>query len=159
MGEETVKALVEGGKASAGPPIGPALGSLGVNVGRIVSEINELTADYEGMTIPVKIKVDKDTREFEIEVGSPPTSALIRKELGIKKGAGSLEEGAVGDLSMRQLMKLAKQKKGSTLAKGQKARAKEILGTCLSMGVTVDGKDPREVQSEIEKGLYENQLE
>lgn len=159
MGEETVEALVEGGKASAGPPIGPALGPLGVNVGRIVDQINERTADFEGMTVPVKITVDEDTKEFEIEVGSPPTSALIRKELGIEKGAGSLEEGAIGDFTIDQLAKLARQKEGSTLAKDQKARAREILGTCLSMGVTVEGKDPREVQLKIEEGHYDDQLE
>lgn len=158
MAEQIVEALVEGGKASAGPPIGPALGPLGVNVGEIVSKINEETASYEGMTVPVKIIVDDKTKEFEIEVGSPPTSALIRKELGIEKGAGGTNQGPVGDLSIPQLAKLAEQKKGSTLAKDQKARANEILGTCVSMGVTVEGKDPREIQREIREGKYDKEL-
>lgn len=158
MAEQVVEALVEGGKASAGPPIGPALGPLGVNVGEIISKVNEKTASYEGMTVPVKIIVDDKTKEFEIEVGSPPTSALIRKELGIEKGAGSADQGAVGDLSISQLAKLAEQKTGSTLAKSQKARASEVLGTCVSMGVTVAGKDPREIQREIKEGKYDEEL-
>ncbi|MBS3815071.1 MAG: 50S ribosomal protein L11 [Hadesarchaea archaeon] len=158
MTEKVIDALVEGGKASAGPPIGPALGPLGVNVGEIVSKINEKTESYEGMTVPVKIIVDDETKEFEIEVGSPPTTALIKKELGIEKGAGSTEQGAVADLSVSQLDKLAEQKKGSSLAKDQKARAKEVLGTCVSMGITIEGKDPREFQQEIEEGKYDEEL-
>lgn len=158
MAKQVVEALVEGGKASAGPPIGPALGPLGVNVGEIISKVNEETASYEGMTVPVKIIVDDKTKEFEIKVGSPPTSALIRKELGIEKGAGSADQEAVGNLSISQLAKLADQKKGATLAKNQKARASEILGTCVSMGVTVEGRDPREIQREIEEGKHDEEL-
>ena len=158
MGTEEIEALVEGGQASAGPPLGPALGPLGINVGEVVSEINKETADYEGMTVPVKVIVDEESGEFEIEVGSPPTAALIRNKLGIEKGAGSLEESPVGDLSVSQALDIAKGKEGSILAKNNKKAVKEVIGTCVSMGVTVEGKDPREVQQEIEDGEYEDQL-
>lgn len=158
MEKKTIEALVEGGKASAGPPIGPALGPLGANVGKIVDEINERTADYDGITIPVKIIVDKETKEFEIKVGSPPTSALILKELGIEKGSGGREEGNVGDLSIDQLAKISKRKKKSTLAKDLKRTAKEILGSCVSMGITVEGKDPRNMQREIDEGKYDERF-
>lgn len=159
MPEETVEALVEGGQASAGPPLGPALGPLGINVGEVVSEINEKTSDYEGMTVPVEVIVDKKSGDFEVEVGSPPTAALIRNELGIDRGAGSVEEAPVGDLSISQLLKIAERKKGSILAKNKKKAVKEILGACVSMGVSAEGEDPREVQREIEKGKHDDQLE
>lgn len=158
MSEQVIEALVEGGKASAGPPIGPALGPLGVNVGEVISEINKETASYEGMTIPVKIIIDDETKEFEIEIGSPPTSALVKKELSIGKGSGDPDQEIVGDLSISQLAKIAEQKEGSSLAKNKKARASEILGTCVSMGVTIEGKDPREVQLEIKEGKYDEEL-
>lgn len=156
---ETIEALVEGGEASAGPPLGPALGPLGINVGEVVSEINKQTADYEGITVPVKVIVEEETGEFEIEVGSPPTAALIRNELGIDKGAGSLEDVPVADISISQLLSIAENKKGSILAKNKKKAVKEIAGTCVSMGVHVEGKDPRDFQKEVEEGKYDDKLE
>jgi len=153
MGEKkTVEALVSGGKATAGPPLGPALGPLGVNVLAIVNKINELTGDFMGMKVPVKVIVDTDTKGFEVEVGTPPTSALIAKELGVEKGAGNPKEEKVGDLSIEQVGRIAKIKMSQSYAKDVKSAAKEILGTCVSMGVTVEGKDPREIQKALDKG-------
>ncbi|MCR4369244.1 MAG: 50S ribosomal protein L11, partial [archaeon] len=74
-----ISALIEGGKATAGAPLGPALGPLGVNIGEIVAKINEKTKSYAGMKVPVTIEVDSK-KHYEITVGSPPTSALITKE-------------------------------------------------------------------------------
>ncbi|HDJ50955.1 MAG TPA: 50S ribosomal protein L11, partial [Thermoprotei archaeon] len=84
MPKQVIEVLVEGGKATPGPPLGPALGPLGVNVAQVVKAINEATKEFEGMKVPVKVIVDVATRQFEIEVGLPPTSALILKELGIE---------------------------------------------------------------------------
>lgn len=159
MAEETIEALVEGGQASAGPPLGPALGPLGINVGEVVSEINKKTSDYEGMTVPVEVVVDEESGDFEINVGSPTTSALIKNELGIDKGAGSPEEAPVADLSISQLFSIARKKKGTILAKNVKKAAKEVLGSCVSMGISADGKDPQKVQKEIEEGKYDDQIE
>lgn len=156
--KSTVKVLVEGGKATPGPPLGPALGPFGVNVGKVVAEINKKTAAFDGMKVPVRIIVDKKTKEFEIEVGSPPVSALIRKELGIEKGAKTAGKETVGDLSIDQVIKIAKLKLGSTLAKGLRSAVKEVLGTCVSVGVTVEGKDPREIQKRVEEGGYDQKL-
>jgi len=153
MGEEkTIEALVSGGKATAGPPLGPALGPLGVNVLSIVNKINELTGDFMGMKVPVKVIVDTDTKEFDVEVGTPPTAALIVKELGIEKGSGNPKEEKVGDLSVEQVGRIAKSKMSQTYAKDIKSAAKEVLGTCVSMGVTIEGKDPKEIQKAIDKG-------
>jgi len=160
MGEKkTIEALVPGGQATAGPPLGPALGPLGVNVMAIVNKINELTKDFGGMKVPVKIIVDVDTKEFEVEVGTPTTSALIVKELGIEKGSGDPGKQKVGNLTIQQVIKIAKMKRSELLAKNLKKAAKEILGSCVSMGVTVEGKDPREVQREIDEGKYDKVFE
>ena len=86
MATQSVDALVEGGKASAAPPLGPALGPLGVNIGQVVAEINKKTASFQGMQVPVKVNVDTDTKEFNITVGTPPASALIKKEANLKSG-------------------------------------------------------------------------
>jgi len=74
MGKKTVEALIEGGKTTAAPPLGPALGPLGVNIGQIIADINKKTAGFKGMQVPVKIVVDEDTKEYKISVGTPPCS-------------------------------------------------------------------------------------
>ncbi len=150
--------LVEGGKATAGPPIGPALGPLGINVMQVVNRINELTKEFSGMRVPVKVHVNVDTKQFEVEVGLPTTAALIIRELGISKGSGEAGRTPVGDLSFDQVIKIALIKKGQLKSKTLKAAVKQILGTCLSMGVTVEGRDPREVQREIDKGIRDDVL-
>jgi len=152
--KKVVELLVSGGQATAGPPLGPALGPLGVNVMLIVNKINELTKDYAGMKVPVKVAVDPETKEFEVNIGTPTTSALIVSELKIGKGSGTPSTTKVGNLTVEQVLRIAKIKHHELLAKNLKAATKEVLGSCVSMGVTVDGKDPREVQKEIDEGKY-----
>jgi large subunit ribosomal protein L11 len=156
MGEKKiVEALVNGGQATAGPPLGPALGPLGVNVLAIVEKINEITKAYSGMKVPVKISVDTDNKEFEVTVGTPTTSALIISELGVAKGSGAAGTEKIGDLSLEQAIRIAKLKSDDVLARDLKAAVNEVLGTGVSMGVTVEGKDPREVQKEISEGRHD----
>jgi len=159
MGEKkVVEALVSGGQATAGPPLGPALGPLGVNVLTIVNKINEITKNYSGMKVPVKVIVDPETKEFEVNVGTPTTSALIVSELGVQKGSGTPKTEKIGNLSMEQVVRIAKVKGTELLAKNLKAAVKEVLGSCVSMGVTVENKDPREVQKEINEGKHDSLL-
>ncbi len=146
--------LIGGGQATAGPPLGPALGPLGVNILEIVNKINELTKGYAGMKVPVKVTVNPETKEFEVSVGTPTTSALIVSELKIKKGSGTPNTEKVGNLTMEQIVHISKLKHSELLAKTLKAAAKEVLGSCVSMGVTVEGKDPRELQREMDEGLH-----
>jgi large subunit ribosomal protein L11 len=153
-----VELLVSGGRATAGPPLGPALGPLGVNVLAIVNKINELTKGYAGMKVPVKVSVDPETKEFEVSVGTPTMSALIVSELKIEKGSGAPKTEKVGDLSMKQLVHVAELKRSQLLSKTLKAAVKEVLGSCVSIGVTVESKDPREVQKEIDEGKYDEML-
>ena len=152
---EKLEVLVDGGKATPGPPLGPALGPMGVNVIQVVNAINEKTKAFTGMKVPVTLLVDSKTKSFEIKVGTPPTSALILKEIGLEKGSGSPKATKVGNLTVEQVQKIAEMKKDSMLAKDKKTRFKEVVGTCVSMGITVDGKDPKVIIKEIEKGQYQ----
>ncbi len=154
--EKEVQLLVEGGGASASK-LGPALGPLGVNIGQVIAEINKKTAEYKGLTVPVRVIVNLKTRQFRVEVGTPPTSALIKREIGIKKGASDRKSSA-GDIPLEKVINVAKIKMKDMLASNLKRATLEVLGTCVSMGVTVNGKDPREIQREIEEGKYDSVL-
>jgi large subunit ribosomal protein L11 len=158
---DVIEVLVPGGKASPGPPIGPALGPLGINIKAVFDDINAKTASYNGMQVPVKVIVD-DKKNVTLEIGIPPASALILIEAGLEKGASGeagLEKGlsserTVGNISIAQVIKIAKMKRQSSLSYELKNTVKEILGTCLSMGITVDEKPARDVQKAIDAGEY-----
>lgn len=152
-----VEALVSGGSASAGPPLGPSLGPLGVNVKAIIDKINEQTAAFKGMQVPVKVIVD-DKKQFTITVGTPPTSALIIKEAGIEKGSGTPNSQIVGNITAKQAVKIARMKKSDTLAKSLKNTVKEIVGSCVPLGVTFEGLKPKEAIAAINSGKFDSDL-
>jgi len=154
----TVEALIEGGKASAGPPIGPALGPLGVNIMNVVKAINEKTGSFKGMKVPVKINIDTKTKDFTISIGTPPTTSLIKTELGLEKGSQKPGHDAGGTLTLEQLIKVTKMKEDSLLGKDLKNRMKEVLGTCVSMGINCEGKDAREFIKDIDNGLFDERI-
>ncbi|MFB6245206.1 MAG: 50S ribosomal protein L11 [Candidatus Nanohaloarchaea archaeon] len=160
MGDtNTISTLIEGGSASAGPPLGPELGPLPTDVGEVVSKINEETEDFDGMEVPVDVIVDEETGDFEIEVGKPPAAQLIMDELGISQGSGEPNMNKVADMSFEELCKVARMKASDLQAMDLRGAVKEILGTAQSMGVTVEGEDAFEVQSRIEDGDYDAELE
>ncbi|MEW5955147.1 MAG: 50S ribosomal protein L11 [Candidatus Micrarchaeota archaeon] len=162
MAKVTVSALIEGGKATPAPPLGPSIAPTGANIGQIIAALNEKTKAFAGMSVPVKVIVDKDDKSFEIEVGTPPASALIKAELGlkepVKEEAGVKGKKTIGNLSMAQVVKVANMKEASSLARSLKSRAKEVIGTCLSLGVTVDSKNPKQVLKEIGSGAFDSVL-
>ena len=147
--------VIEGGKATAGPPIGPALGPTGLNVMAVVNKINELTKEFAGMRVPVEVIYDPETKEFEVKVGIPTTAALLLRELKAEKGSPSPAKQKIGSLNLEQVVKIALIKRPDLLAKTLKAATKEVLGTCLSLGIAVEGKSPKEVQKEIDAGVYD----
>ncbi|MBS3113030.1 50S ribosomal protein L11 [Candidatus Woesearchaeota archaeon] len=158
MAKQSVDVLIEGGKATAAPPLGPALGPLGVNIGQVVAEINKKTESFKGMQVPVKVTIDSETREFIISVGTPPASALIKKEAGVDKGAGNPLIDKVADLKIEQIIKIAKMKEDKLLGKGLKERVKEIIGTCDSMGILVEGKQARETIADVNTGTFDEKI-
>ncbi len=155
----TVNAMVEGGKASGGPPIGPALGPTGVNIFQVVTKINEETQAFAGLKVPVEIVVDPETKQFEVVVGIPPTSALILKEIGVPKGSGEAGTTTVGNLTIDQLKAVAKAKAADLSALTMKTAAMVVSGTCVSMGVTVEGKPAKDFQKEVREGAWDAQLD
>ncbi|MDD2643116.1 MAG: 50S ribosomal protein L11 [Methanobacteriaceae archaeon] len=158
MAKDTVEILIEGGSATPGPPLGPAIGPFGINMMQVVEEINEKSADFKGMKVPVIVTIDSDTKDFEIAIGTPPTTALIMDELNIEKGSHEPGTEVAADLSVEQALKIARMKYDSLLANNYKHGAKEVMGTCVSMGLTVDGKDPREAQKAVDAGEYDDIL-
>jgi len=156
MAEQVVEILVSGGKATAGPPLGPAIGPLGVNIMQVVQKINDMTKDYDGMSVPVKVIVDTDKRTFEVEVGIPPASALIKKEIGIEKGSQEPKHQVAGNITMEQIVKIAKMKQDAMLAYNLKNASKEVVGTCVSVGISVEGMTPSEAQKAIDAGQFDS---
>lgn len=158
MPKQSIDALVEGGKATAAPPLGPALGPLGVNIGQVIAKINEKTASFKGMQVPVKVSVDTETKQFDVTVGTPPASALIKKEAGIEKGASNPKTDKVADLRIEQIIKVAKMKEDSLLGKGLKEKVREIVGTCQSMGILVEGVDAQAALEQIAAGKFDEKI-
>ncbi len=155
---ETIEALVEGGKASAGPPLGPALGPMGLNIMQVINTINEKTKDFSGMKVPVKVIIDTKSKDFQIEVGTPPAASLILNELGLEKGSGAPSSHKIGNLSIDQAIKIAKMKYDSLLGKEIKQKTKEIIGTCITIGVNVEGKNPKVIQKAIDNGEFDSKF-
>lgn len=152
---ERLEVLVEGGKATAGPPLGPALGPLGVNIMQVVKEVNERTKSFDGMKVPVVLLIDPRTKAYTIEVGTPPVSALILKEIGAEKGSGEAQKTMIGSISIEAAVKIANIKRDALQGKDLKARVMEVVGTCVSMGVKVEGKMPKEALAELRDGKYD----
>jgi len=138
-----VSILVEGGKAAAGATLGSALGPLGVNVGQVVTKINEQTKEFAGMRVPVIVRVDPNTREFTLIVGRPPVAALLLKEAKKEKGSGKPKTEVVGDVSMDAVKRIAEAKGDDLHGRSIEEKMNQVIGSCTSLGITVDGEDPR----------------
>ena len=156
--KKIVSVLVMGGEASAGAPLGPQLGPLGVNVLAIVNEINKVTGDFKGMRVPVKIEVDPETKAFGVSVGTPTTSALVVKEAGVPKGSGKPNTDLVGNITFDKVLGIAKVKMDDSYAKSIKSAVKEVVGSCVSMGIKVENQDPRLFMKEIEGGKWDKPI-
>ena len=158
MVDKSFNFIVNGGQATGGPPIGPALGPMGVNIMQIVAEINKQTAEYKGTPVPVDVIIDTDTKLFTIKIGMLSTFALLSQAAKISKGSGTPNSAPAGDLPFEELVSVAKKKRAGLYAASLKAAVREVLGTCLSMGVTIDGKPAKEIQGLIKSGAYDAQL-
>ena len=156
---QTISALVTGGQASAGPPLGPSLGPMGVNIMEVISAINDKTKDFEGMKVPVTVSIDPDTKKWEIEIGIPSAAALILKEAGIQKGSGTSGTDWVGDIEMDSVVKVAQTKIESSYATSIKSVVKSIIGTCVPLGIKIEGKTPKEITAEINNGKWDEKFQ
>ena len=133
----TIKLQIEAGKASPAPPVGPALGSSGVNIMQFVKDFNDRTANQAGLIIPVVISVYAD-KSFDFITKVPPVAVLIKKALGIQKGSGKPNKEKVGKLTLDQVRAIAEQKMPDLNAASIESAMSMVKGTARSMGVTVE---------------------
>ena len=131
-----IKLQIEAGKASPAPPVGPALGSSGVNIMQFVKEFNDRTANQPGMTIPVVISVYKD-KSFSFITKVPPVAVLIKKSINLQKGSGKPNKDKVAKITKAQVKAIAEQKMEDLNAASLEATMSMVAGTARSMGVVV----------------------
>ena len=113
---------------------------------------------FKGLTVPVRIECDPETKKFEIFIETPSTASLLLKELGAQKGSAANMEEKIGDLTLEQVMNVVRSKREKYMDRTFKKSIKSVLGTALSIGATVEGLDPRVVQKKIEEGEYDDRI-
>jgi len=140
VAKKEVKAVLKlqapGGSATPGPPIGPALGQHGVNIGQFVQQFNAQTGELKGMPVGVLITIYAD-RTFTFEVKSPPAAVLIKDAIKLEKGSGTAGKEKVGTVTREQVQQIAKRKMADLNAASPEAACRTIAGTARSMGVDV----------------------
>jgi len=150
--------MVEGGKATPAPPLGPALGQLKMNVSEVITKINAKTQSFKGMKVPVTVTVDDKTKEYDIDIGTPPASQLIKKELGLEKGSGEPNKNKIANAAVENLINIALMKKDSMFVKDLKGAVKCIAGSMNAMGILVEGKKSPDFNKDIDSGMYDKEL-
>lgn len=158
MAKEIIELLAEGGKAAANQQMATKLGPKGINIKDVLAKINEKTASFKSMKVPVKIIVETDDKTFDLEIGTPPVSELIKKELSLEKGSAQPEKEKIGNLAIEQIIKVAKMKKNSMLVNNLKGAVKSVIGSCNSMGLLIEGKTAKEINQDIDNGKYDKQI-
>ena len=153
-----IKILADGGAMKPGPALNQKLGPAGINMGQIISKINEATANFKGMKVPVELEVNSKTKEFEIQVFSPPVSELLKKELGINKGSGAQNKFKSANASIEQIIKVAKTKFPNLLCNNLKTAVKTVAGSGVSLGILIENKTPQEVEKEIDEKKYDKEI-
>ena len=133
---KVIKLQAPGGKATPAPPIGPALGQHGVNIGQFVSQFNERTKEFNGVIVPVEISVYAD-RSFDFIIKSPPASVLLKIEAGVAQGSGVPNKEKVGKVTKAQVRKIAQTKIKDLNAYDLEHADRIIMGTARSMGIDI----------------------
>ena len=154
-----IKLLVDGGDMKPGPALSQKLGPLGINIGDIISKINDATKDMQGLKVPVEVDVNPSTKEFNVQVFSPPVSELLKKELGIEKGSGEQNKIQVANASIEQIISVAKTKLQNLLSKDLKSAVKTVVGTCVSLGILIENKSAIEIEKEIDEGKFDKEIQ
>ncbi len=153
-----LKLLIDGGDMKPGPAIAQQLGPIGINMGQVISKINEATKEFKGMKVPVKLDINEKTKDFTVETSSPPTSELLKKELNLEKGTSDHRNIKVGNASIEDVIKITKIKYSNMLEKDFKTAVKSILGTCASIGILVENQKPNELIHKIDSGRFEEEI-
>jgi large subunit ribosomal protein L11 len=158
MSEQTVDLIVDGGEAKAGQALAQPLAPLGINIQEIVTNINEKTLSFKGMKVPVKIVVETINKSFEITVGSPSVTELIKKEIRLDKGSGEPNKDKKANLSIEQVIKIAKMKQDSMLVNNLTSAVNSIIGSCNSLGIIVEGKEASLIIKDVKEGKFKKEI-
>ncbi len=153
-----IKLLIDGGDMKPGPAIAQQIGPMGINMGKVISDINNATKEFKGVKVPVELDVNEKTKTFVVRVASPPTSELLKKELKLEKGTADHKNSIIGNASIEDVIKIAKIKHPNMLEKNLKNAVKSILGTCKSIGILVENKDPNELVKDVNEGKYDKEI-
>lgn len=153
-----IKLLVEGGAMKPGPALSQKIGPLGLNVGQIISKVNDATKDFKGLKVPVELDIDPSTKEINVQVFSPPVSELLKKELNIEKGSGAQNKIKTANASIEQIISVAKIKQQNLLCKDLKSSVKTVVGTCGTLGILIEGKSHADIEKEIDEGKYDKEI-
>jgi len=153
-----VKLIIEGGNMKPGPAVAQQLGPMGINMGKVIEDVNKETAGFKGTKVPIELDVDSTTKEYKITVFSPPMSELIKKEMGLEKASGASGSEWAGNIAFEQIVGVAKTKMSGLLAKDLRAAVRLAVGSCVSMGILVDSKNPIEIEQDISDGKYDTEI-
>ena len=156
MSKEKIDLMIEGGKATPNATLSQALGPLKIDIASIIKRINEKTHEYHGMKIPVKVIVDTNSKDVNLELGTPPISELIKQEIKAEKGSGEPNKIKIGNLAFEQVIKIAKMKYEGMHVNNLKAAVKSVMGSCHAMGVMIEGKNVQDVNKDIDNGIYDD---
>ena len=153
-----IKLLVEGGSMKPGPTLSQKLGPTGINVNQVIQKVNESTKGFPGMKVPVEVDLDIQSGEIKVKLFSPPVSELVKKELGIEKGSGDHKKIKAGNASIEQIIHVAKTKLPNLLCRDLKSAVQTVVGSCISLGILIEGKPAIEVEREIKEGKYDKEI-
>ena len=153
-----IKLLIDGGDMKPNAAISQKLGPLGINIGKVIQDVNKSTSGFKGMKVPVELDVNPKTKSFSVSVFSPPTAELIKKESGIELASGTAKKIKVGNLSIEQIIKIAKIKQENMIAGSLKAAVRSVLGSCVSLGILVENKEAKDIEHEILQGIYDSEI-
>jgi large subunit ribosomal protein L11 len=153
-----IKLLIDGGSMKPGPAIAQQLGPLGINMGKVISDVNSATSNFKGMKVPVELSINEKTKSFTIKTFSPPTSELLKKELSLEKGTADHKKIKVGNAAIEDVIKVANIKFPDMLQKEIKSAVKSVLGTCKSVGILVEGKEANEISEEVQAGKFDSEI-
>lgn len=150
--------MVDGGDMKPGPVIAQKLGPMGINMGKVIQEVNKETGSFKGMKVPVELDVDAKTKNFTIKISTPPVAELLKKELGLELGSGRAKIIKMGNASIEQIIKVARTKQQGMLSKDLKAAVKSVVGSCVSLGILIENKEAKEIEKEISLGKFDKEI-
>ncbi len=153
-----IKLIVDGGAMKPGPTIAQQLGPKGINIGKVIDDINKATVNFKGVKVPVELDVNEKSKTYEIKVFSPPVAELLKKELGLEKGSGQAGKIKIANAGIEHIINIAQTKLPNMLARDLKNAVKLVLGSCVSLGILVENKSPVEVIAEVNAGRYDSEI-